>query len=92
MQISIRFVKSAVKPALFDVERLHQFPVLAALLAFPNLPETMLVDVPDAKAPVQQMRGASEDIAVTHRVDPECRRGAALVIVMLTAYLLLNRV
>jgi hypothetical protein len=49
-EIPVVFVHATVEPALLDVERLHQFPILAPALALPYLLEGLRVDIADAKA------------------------------------------
>ena len=88
VQILVRSVHAAVEPALLDVEALHHFPILAALLTFPNLLEGMSIEVANTKAIIKQMRRASKHPSVSHRIDPKVRRSSAFVISMALSYFL----
>src|SRR3990167_1018161 len=88
MQVLVLPVHATVEPALLDVERLHQLPILAPLLALPNLLKGLRIDVADTESLIQKMRRASEDVAIPHCVDPEHRSRTAFVVVMRLAFLL----
>jgi hypothetical protein len=56
MQIPVVFVHPTVQPALLDIKRLHQFPVLASFLSLPNFLKGLGVEIPDADSLIEQMR------------------------------------